>query len=287
MFHLALTFGCLFAVATLVVYQWRTLALRGLALNRLNESSAPSTRVDRQEPAGSGPLRRTLRFVPYLLGVLIAIVSWLVLGLSPTLSVAFGLIVAMLGAECESYFATARAAKIERQLADAIDLMIGALGAGTGVTNAMSAAIEETSQPLKGQLEDLLGRIRLGDDPQAVFRSLAQRIPLETFLLFSSTLAVHWEVGGSLAPTLASVGRTIRDRIEIGRRIQSNIAQSQISTVFILLLTYFIAAVVWRNSPGQMQAFIGTEIGSTIVAGSMVLQAVGIIWMSAISKAKF
>ena len=63
--------------------------------------------------------------------------------------------------------------------------------------------------------------------PRAGYRGLTKRVPLETFLLFTSALTVHWETGGSLAPTLASVGRTIRDRIEIARRIRSNSAQSR------------------------------------------------------------
>jgi tight adherence protein B len=193
----------------------------------------------------------------------------------------------LLGSELETYLAQRRASRLETQLADAIDLMIGALGAGTGVSNAMSAAAEETRQPLKDQLDDLLGRIRLGDNAQQVFRGLAESVPLETFTLFATSLAVHWEVGGSLTPTLAMVGRTIRDRIEIARRIRSNTAQSQLSTVFILLLTYFIAAIVWRNNPEQMQAFVRTEIGSYFVAGSMVLQCAGIVWMNWISKARF
>lgn len=289
MLPIFLTLGCMLLLAAIVVYQWQLISLRSVALGRLAPAIDDAVPASRRASSWSisGPLARPLRIVPYLLGVVLGLIIWLVVGFSLTLSIAFGLIVAMMSAEVEAYLATMKSAKLERQLADAIDLMIGALGAGTGVTSAMAAAIEESSYPLKGQLEDLLARIRLGDDPQAVFRSLSQRIPLETFLLFSSTLAVHWEVGGSLAPTLASVGRTIRDRIEIGRRIQSNIAQSQVSTVFILLLTYFIAAVVWRNSPEQMQAFLNTDMGGSVVAGSMVLQAVGIVWMSAISKAKF
>ena len=47
------------------------------------------------------------------------------------------------------------------------------------------------------------------------------RVPLETFRLFAAALTVHQEVGGSLAPTLATVGRIIRDRIELTRRIRS------------------------------------------------------------------
>ncbi len=193
----------------------------------------------------------------------------------------------MLLSQLESFFHSRHIALLERQLADAIDIMVGAVSAGAGVGPAIEAATTETDQPLKDYLQELAGRIRLGDEPIMVFRSLAERVPLETFLLFSSSLSVHYEVGGRLAPTLAIVGRTIRDRIEVTRRIQSNIAQSQFSTLAILGLVYLIALIVWRNSPDAMQEFVGSDVGSWFVSGSIVLQAVGIVWMNLISKPKF
>jgi tight adherence protein B len=193
----------------------------------------------------------------------------------------------MLGTQLEAHLAARRIAKIEAQLADAIDLMVGALGAGASVATALQAASQETRQPLRRHLEDLLGRIRLGDDPRSAFETLARRVPLETFLLFASTLTVNWEVGGNLAPSLAAVGRTVRDRIEISRRIQSNIAQSHLSTLAVLSLTYFIALVVWRSDPDQMGAFLETELGKLAVAVTMVLQTLGMLWMSFISRMKF
>jgi Flp pilus assembly protein TadB len=133
----------------------------------------------------------------------------------------------------------------------------------------------------------MVGHIRLGDDPLKVFRSLADRVPLESFLLFTSALAVHWEVGGQLTSTLTTVGSSIRDRVEVGRRIRSNAAQSQFSTVAIIALTYFIAVVVWRNGPDQMAEFVTSSVGSWFVAASVILQAVGIVWMNVISKPRF
>ena len=182
---------------------------------------------------------------------------------------------------------TRHIAILERQLADAIDIMVGAVSAGAGVGPAIDAATIETDRPLKMYLQELSGRIRLGDEPLMVFRSLADRVPLESFLLFSSSLAVHYEVGGRLAPTLATVGRTIRDRIEVTRRIQSNIAQSQFSTFAILSLVYLIALIVWRNGPEPMREFVTSSVGSWFVAGSIIMQAVGIVWMNLISKPKF
>ena len=136
-------------------------------------------------------------------------------------------------------------------------------------------------------MEEVAGRIRLGDDAAEVFRSLAERVPLETFLLFSSALSVHWEVGGKLTSTLTTVGRTIRDRIEVARRIRSNTAQSQFSTLAVIALTYFVAAIVWRNDPERMGEFVRSTVGSWFVAGSVLLQAFGIVWMNWISKPKF
>jgi Flp pilus assembly protein TadB len=86
---------------------------------------------------------------------------------------------------------------------------------------------------------------------------------------------------------LTTVGRTIRDRIEISRRIRSNTAQSQFSTIALIGLTYFIALIVWNNGRDQMEEFVRSSIGSWFVAGSVILQAVGIVWMNLISKARF
>ena len=145
----------------------------------------------------------------------------------------------------------------------------------------------ESRGPLRPQLEEVVGRIHFGDNPRTVYHGLTQRVPLETFLLFSSALSVQSETGGSLAPTLASVGRTIRDRIEIARRIRSNSAQSEVSTLAVLLLTYFIALVVWRTNPEQMGQFLATSVGQWAVAGTILMQAAGLVWMSFISRLRF
>ena len=200
---------------------------------------------------------------------------------------AIGAVVSLLLSQLESFLHARHIAVLERQLADAIDIMIGAVSSGAAVGPAIDAATIETDRPLKPYLEELSGRIRLGDEPIQVFRSLADRVPLETFLLFSSSLAVHYEVGGRLAPTLATVGRTIRDRIEVTRRIQSNIAQSQFSTYAIIGLIYLIAVIVWRNGPEPMREFVTSTVGSWFVAGSIIMQAVGIAWMNILSKPRF
>jgi Flp pilus assembly protein TadB len=232
-------------------------------------------------------LRRRWFWVPWLLGAGTATVLWLLAGWSAPFILAGGLMAGLLASQVEAFVAQQSAAALETQLADAIDIMIGAVGAGASVGTAMEAAIAESRAPLRPYLEEVAGRIRLGDEPAEVFQSLAERVPLETFLLFTSALSVHWEVGGRLTSTLTMVGRTVRDRIEVSRRIRSNTAQSQFSTIAIIGLTYFIAIIVWRNGPEQMREFVTSSIGSWFVAGSVILQTIGIVWMNVISRPKF
>ncbi|MBM3964929.1 MAG: pilus assembly protein TadB [Planctomycetes bacterium] len=252
-----------------------------------NSQASDAEGTDESEVRGIRRLSRNWIWLPWVIGIGVAATIWLVFRWPVQYVVAIGAVVSLLLSQLESFLHTRHIAILERQLADAIDIMVGAVSAGAGVGPAIDAATVETDRPLKLYLAELSGRIRLGDEPLMVFRSLADRVPLETFLLFASSLAVHYEVGGRLAPTLATVGRTIRDRIEVTRRIQSNIAQSQFSTFAILGLVYLIALIVWRSGPEPMREFVTSTVGSWFVAGSIIMQAVGIVWMNLISKPKF
>jgi Flp pilus assembly protein TadB len=282
----------LFAIVVLAA----GLTILAIALRRARAARRTSERLESaaelpgaaaEEPPAARPMLVRRRWLPWIVGLAaMAAMHW-GLGWSLPFVLSAGLIVSLLGGQLESHLAARASAKIEVQLADAIDLMVGALGAGASVADAMENAMRESRAPLQSQLEDVIGRIRLGDNPPAVYRGLAQRVPLETFLLFSSALAVQWETGGSLAPTLAGVGRTIRDRIDISRRIRSNSAQSDVSTVAVMLLTYFIALIMWRSNPEQMAKFLATAVGQWCVAGTVLLQAFGLAWMSVVSRLRF
>jgi tight adherence protein B len=270
-----------------VAVAWRKARAAALARQRMEVAYEPATEDAPDRPSVLETFPRRFRVAPWVVGLVAAGALYSVLGWSMAFVVAVALIVGLVGAQLEAYLAGASTARMETQLADALDLMVAALGAGAGVAESLAHAAAESRRPLRPQLDDVIGRIRLGDSPPAVYRSLAERVPLETFLLFSSALSVHWETGGSLAPILAGVGRTIRDRIEIARRIRSNASQSQMSTFAVLALTYFIALVMWRTNPDQLAKFLATTGGRWAVSGTIVLQAAGLAWMSLISRMRF
>jgi tight adherence protein B len=279
--------GAMGAVALL----WRAQVLRRRTTARLDEAIRPLGAVD-----GTGPDEATVlvshyprryRWLPPVLGGVTAIALRLLVPLPIEVSLAFGLLGAVLAHLLEETVAGTRATLIETQLSEAIDLLVASLRAGSALVAAFEATLQDARLPLRPYFQEIVGRVRLGDDPREVIMALAEEVPLETFRLFSMSLAIHWEVGGSLASTLATVGRTIRDRIELDRRVRAQGVEAHASVAAVLGITYILAYLMWEASPERMDAFVGSGLGTHLVALVIGLQAVGLIWMSRVSRSRF
>ena len=196
-------------------------------------------------------------------------------------------LIAMTGLAIGDVFRQRTIRKIEQQLADAVDMMVAAVGAGAGLQAALEASAAEAAQPWRGQVNGMIRDIRLGRDPVEALMDLSRRLPLESVTLFCQTLAVNWRVGGRLAVTLANVGRTIRDRIELSRRMTAMTTQARMSVISVVVVTYFIGALIWRNDPERMGGFVRSAIGQALISLGMILQVVGAIWITYMSRPKF
>ena len=238
--------------------------------------------------------RRTIRSFPHrhraiapATGAGSAMLLWIVIGLPLEIAVAAGLLLGVIAHLIEDYRAGQQAALIEAQLASAIYLRVGSLRAGASLLAAFESALEEIGPPLRPYFQEVAGRIRLGDDPRTAVTDLQAHVPLETFRLFATSLAVHWEVGGSLATTLSSVGQTVRDRIELSRRVRAQGVESHASVAVVLVIAYVLGFLMWRTNPDRLDAFIGSGIGTLVVAAAITLQAIGLVWMSRLSRSTF
>lgn len=255
--------------------------------NRRLEEALRGDEPESTLPPSAKPFIIRLWWLPWVIGIAVMVTMFLVTTISPIFIIIVGVVTLTLGIQLEAYWVDHKRFAIELQLASAIDLMVGSLQAGAGVLNSMDDAAKESPKALRVQLEEVVGRIRLGDEPQSVFQDLMTRVPLETFRLFGTALAVHWKVGGSLAPTLASVGRTVRNRIEITRRTRSMTTQARISIVMVLILTYGIAWMMYSVDHERMNRFLASDLGPYFVLGSVLMQVIGIVWAMSLSRPKF
>ena len=276
-------------VAALLCYVWYGYSLRRRADARLAslidvDASAETPPEPRR---GIRPFPPRYRYAPPAVGGGVGALLWLVAGIPLEVSVAAGFLIGVLTHLVEDHIAGQKTDQIETQLASAIYLMVGSLRAGTSLLAAFESALEEVGPPLRPYFQEVAGRIRLGDDPRTAVGDLQTNIPLETFRLFATSLAVHWEVGGSLATTLSTVGQTIRDRIELSRRVRAQGVESHASVAVVLVIAYVLGFLMWRTNPDRMAVFVATGIGTFIIAGVITLQAIGLMWMSKLNRSAF
>ena len=271
------------------LYAWQGYRIRRLAVERLagmiDVDTLEQTRDEPRKTIQSFPVR--YRYAAPAVGVVVALLFWLMVRLPLNISAAAGILFGVMAHLAEEYRGQQQAALIETQLSQAIYLMVGSLRAGASLLSAFESALEEVGPPLRPYFQEVAGRIRLGDDPRSAVSDLQVHVPLETFRLFATSLAIHWEVGGSLATTLSTVGRTVRDRIELTRRVRAQSVEAHASVAVVLGITYVLGFLMWRTSPDRLNAFIGSSIGQMVVAAVITMQAVGLIWMSRLNKTSF
>ena len=280
-FMVTLALSCL----AFVVWWWRRLALRAAVQARVMQDVADRDRSHKSKFEGR-PYPPRFRITPGVLGVVSGLGVWYTLELAIPFALGSGLMVGILGYLLESIVAEKRLSRIETQLAEAIDLMVGALQAGLSLPKALDTARRESALPLRRYLDGLVKKIRLGEDPASTVRELGEQVPLETFQLFSLTLSAQWWTGGSLASTLAGVGRTIRDRIELSRRVRTQSVEAKVSVIGVVIISYMLAIIMWRANPHPIENFFNSEIGALLAGTAIGLQATGILWINRMSQVK-
>lgn len=225
--------------------------------------------------------------IPWVLGVIGLVGTRIFTDFGHLLAFAVGVLLFVVGQLILAMLVSKRTLALEVQLAEAIDHIVTSLHAGVGLLDALQSAEHHTGRYLRPHLATLTQRIRLGDDPVEVCKELADIVPLESFRLFYYALAVQWEGGGNLAPTLATTGRFIRDRIEISRRVRAHTTEARFSVIAVLGLTYFLALLMWHLAPDRVDGFLATELGQSAAAVAIILQALGALWVSRMSKIRY
>jgi len=256
----------------------------GVAVGRLGRGESEGDEEETPR-AARRPIRRPRRgIISLAVGVACAAGLVLGLGLSMALGLSIGILAFLVSRVVEEHVERQSVLRIETHLAEAIDMTVSALAAGASPADALDRAARECPSPLRGYFVDLVERLRLGEPPAVALEEFERRLPLMSVRTLRFALAAHWEGGGAIAATLASVARSTRDRTALVRRVQAQSAEAQASVVGVLLVTYALALVMWRSDPERIQGFLDSEIGSWFVPAAVLLQVVGLGWMTRITR---
>lgn len=237
--------------------------------------------ADRAPRASRRP--RQVPWVALCVGLLTATVL-LVAGLSLMIVVS---VAVLIGIGCHvivRVLTTRKELNFELALAAGLDLVVASLRAGAALVESLGTAADETRGNVSLLFGELCDRVRLGEAASEVLDDLAERYPQEGVRLFAFTLASHFDSGGSAATSLGEVSRSIRDRVDVVRRANSQSVETQASVVGILVITYGLALLMNFQYPERVRDFAANDLGRTLIGFSIVLQAIGLAWISRMTR---
>lgn len=222
--------------------------------------------------------------VPVIVGGLVFAILHARLGVHGDFAISCAVVATIVTRVLTGIIEQRRSLKIEQQLADAVDILAASLQAGLAVSSAIEAAAAQSRSPLREAMEALSARLRLGEDPREVFDDFERSIGGPSARLLAFTLAIHWEVGGSIAHALRNVAKVVRDRIELSRRVKAQAAEAELSVIGVLAITYAVGGLMWISNPEGSDGFFGSTTGSRVASLIVLLQAAGMVWMRRLTR---
>lgn len=183
-----------------------------------------------------------------------------------------------------SFAGNLRIARAERQLADALDVIVGALEAGIGIRQSLEIIRTEMRAPISVEFGEVLARMDLGVAPPDAFREMGRILRSKYINLFVTTLAAKWDVGGNLSEMLRGLSRRIRESVRLQRRVRSLTAEARFSASILFLMPYGLAVFMWFTNPDSLIYLYLHPLGRSMIEWAIALQILAIFWISRILK---
>lgn len=177
-----------------------------------------------------------------------------------------------------------RFAKFERQLPEALDMLVGALKVGHSLITAIGALGQDASEPLAGEFRKLFDEQNFGLDPHTAMTNLALRVPLPDVRIFVAAALIQKESGGNLAEVLAKVAQTTRARFQLKKQIMVHTAQGRLTGWILSLLPVGLGLGMYLVNPDGMSLLWTRSIGLKMLGTAAAMIVVGWLIIQKIVK---
>jgi tight adherence protein B len=122
---------------------------------------------------------------------------------------------------------------IEEQLPDAIDLIVRGLRVGHPFIHALSAAAREIPDPLGSELGLIADEAIYGRDMGEALSAFAERMGMQDLRFLAVAVSIQQTSGGNLAEILDGLGKVVRARFRLFRRVRAITAEAKWSGMFL------------------------------------------------------
>jgi tight adherence protein B len=138
-----------------------------------------------------------------------------------------------------------RLKKFAEQLPDAIDMLVRSLRVGHPLSAACQMVAEELPDPIGTEFGIAVDEMTYGLDLNEAIQNLGDRLDVPDLQYLTVAVNVQYGTGGNLAEILHGLGKVIRDRFHMYRKIRAVSAEGRMASVFLTIFPFVVVAGIW------------------------------------------
>ncbi|HEY1315406.1 MAG TPA: type II secretion system F family protein [Steroidobacteraceae bacterium] len=253
------------------------------AERRLEELPLMEGLAQMSEQAGKPSPGYRVVFSSVLLGAVLGVVSGALLHALPIgiAAAVAGLLIPYLRL---SMLRRQRMNTIEEQLPDAIDVIKRALRAGHPFNSAIKLVADDMDGPIAQEFGLMFTDLNYGSDVRRALLGLLNRMPSVTVMALVTSVLVQRETGGNLAEILDQIGKVVRSRFRLGRRIRSLSAEGKMSAWVLAMVPVALAGLMSFTAPTYLPILFTDPLGHKMLYGAGTLGVIGVLWIRKIIR---
>jgi len=175
-----------------------------------------------------------------------------------------------------------RFAAFEKELPDALDLMVSGLRAGHSLVAALALVARECPEPIKGEFRICFEEQNYGLEMKAALENMINRMPLQDLKITATAILIQKESGGNLAEVLDKTAHVVRERFRLKRQIMVRTAQGRLTGWILTLLPVVLGIAIYFIDPEMISMLWHRQIGiwmlwtaaGLILLGGIVIQRI-------------
>jgi tight adherence protein B len=179
-----------------------------------------------------------------------------------------------------------RAARLEEQLPDAIELMVRSLRVGHPLIAAISSVAKELPDPLGSEFGVIADESVYGRSLVDSLKQFAERMENQDLRFLAIAVSIQQTSGGNLAEILDGLSKVIRSRFKLYRRVSVITAEGRFSGKFLSSMPFvvLIGNLIFR--PGYYDKVMESPLFAPAAFAVVIMIAINILLIRALTAIK-
>ncbi|SDO38157.1 tight adherence protein B [Methylobacterium phyllostachyos] len=264
-------------------------ALRGVAVNRREQVAKTLSEIEAKAKgaskatvelklarAGLDWTKRTFYMVSAMSAGILGLMLFVltdspIVGAAAAFAGGFGLPAWLL-----RYLRMKRIAKFNKELPNAVDVVVRGIRTGIPVGDCFRMVSREAEEPVRSEFRTVVETQALGLSLGEAVTRLFDRVPTPEVNFFVIVINIQQQSGGNLSEALSNLSMVLRDRAKMRGKIQAMSMEAKASASIIACLPFGVAGITTLTSPDYISLLWTTDIGKIALVGAAIWMSIGV-----------